>query len=1089
MKKITLLFTFLIAFGYSAYAQVSAYGFSQNAGTYTDNSAAATAVTGALADSFMSAALPIGFTFTYDNNPYTQFKMSSNGVISFNMTGTSNLTGNDLSAANATSRPIIAPLWDDLDGRATGGSVANYELTGVSPNQVLTIEWRNWEWNWGSTASVISFQIKLYETTNVIEFVYRQEAGAVSSGSATIGIGSATGTGAGSYLNLTSIATPAVSSASSVTNINTKPATGQVYRFTPPTPCTGTPVAGTVSPASQTLLTGQASAALVASGYSSGVTGLIFQWEESDDDGATDAWANAVGGTGATTASYTPPVFASTIYYRLVVTCTNGGATANTASVVLNACSVLTAPYTQGFSATLPSCWNNSGSENWLFANTGTGNHIGNNGVITGTTTSGGYFAWVDDSSPDTANATLTSPMIDVSSLTVPRLRFFELSNNEGANPNSTLNVEVWDGAAWNVMATYNTNTAGWEERIINLSGLTITGPIQVRFIIVESASFYDDIAIDDVTIEESPACLAPTTLSASNITATSADLSWVDGSAGLQFDYEYVVQAAGTGMPAVAPGTGTTFDISSLPAPSGLLTANTAYEFWVRSDCGGSGYSTWTGPYNFTTACDVITVFPYTENFEANTPCWTNAQISGTDNWLRDPAGGSGDISGSHGGTGFMEKNYNTSEALLFSPQFDLTALGTDGRVKVWLHRHASADVDDEYVVYVNTSKSLTGATQLLDLYSLTTITPTVTSTGWYEYVINIPTSFNTSNSVYIIFQGITTAGFSSYDLGVDDFTLEAVPSCTEPTGLAVTNLTDASADVSWTATTGNYEYVLDGVATDPAGLGTALAAETYAATLTPSTTYYFHVRTVCAGSTYSTWSTISFTSPATPPANDECSAAIGLTVNADYLCGVFASGTTAGATDSGVEPTLSVSGYPDNDVWYSFVATQTAHRITLTNVVAVIGTDTDMGIGVYNGPCGALTLVGSSDPDTYNLTGLTIGNTYLVNVYGWYELADDGAQATFDICVGTDPALNSSSFDSNAFLAYPNPVKDVLNLEYNSEISSVRVMNLLGQEVISRNINANSTQVDMSQLSAGAYIVNVTVGDAVKTIKVVKQ
>ena len=48
---------------------------------------------------------------------------------------------------------------------------------------------------------------------------------------------------------------------------------------------------------------------------------------------------------------------------------------------------------------------------------------------------------------------------------------------------------------------------------------------------------------------------------------------------------------------------------------------------------------------------------------------------------------------------------------------------------------------------------------------------------------------------------------------------------------------------------------------------------------------------------------------------------------------------------------------------------------------------------------------------------------------------------------------------------------------------------MNLLGQEVISRNINANSTQVDMSQLSAGAYIVNVTVGNAVKTIKVVKQ
>jgi hypothetical protein len=48
---------------------------------------------------------------------------------------------------------------------------------------------------------------------------------------------------------------------------------------------------------------------------------------------------------------------------------------------------------------------------------------------------------------------------------------------------------------------------------------------------------------------------------------------------------------------------------------------------------------------------------------------------------------------------------------------------------------------------------------------------------------------------------------------------------------------------------------------------------------------------------------------------------------------------------------------------------------------------------------------------------------------------------------------------------------------------------MNMIGQEVLSKNINATSSQVDMSQLSAGTYIVNVTVGDAIKTLKVVKQ
>ncbi|MFT7251828.1 MAG: hypothetical protein ACI9FW_001574, partial [Flavobacterium sp.] len=58
-----------------------------------------------------------------------------------------------------------------------------------------------------------------------------------------------------------------------------------------------------------------------------------------------------------------------------------------------------------------------------------------------------------------------------------------------------------------------------------------------------------------------------------------------------------------------------------------------------------------------------------------------------------------------------------------------------------------------------------------------------------------------------------------------------------------------------------------------------------------------------------------------------------------------------------------------------------------------------------------------------------------------------------------------------------------------YSSEIYSVKVINLLGQEVISRKVLNNSTQIDMSNLPAGAYIVNVTVGDVVKTIKVIKQ
>jgi hypothetical protein len=209
------------------------YSFQATTGTYTQVSGSATQLTSVQADSAISTAQNIGFNFVYDGNTYTQFKMSSNGFISLNMSGTGSIGTNNFSTANATARPIIAPLWDDNDGNATGGSYAGYEVTGTAPNRVLTVEWRNWEWNWNSANPVISYQVKLYEGTNVIEYIYRSESGAVASGSASIGIGSATGSGAGSYINLSSIATPAVSSTTATTTLSTKPATGTVYRFTP----------------------------------------------------------------------------------------------------------------------------------------------------------------------------------------------------------------------------------------------------------------------------------------------------------------------------------------------------------------------------------------------------------------------------------------------------------------------------------------------------------------------------------------------------------------------------------------------------------------------------------------------------------------------------------------------------------------------------------------------------------------------------------------------------------------------------------------------------------------------------------------
>ncbi len=91
--------------------------------------------------------------------------------------------------------------------------------------------------------------------------------------------------------------------------------------------------------------------------------------------------------------------------------------------------------------------------------------------------------------------------------------------------------------------------------------------------------------------------------------------------------------------------------------------------------------------------------------------------------------------------------------------------------------------------------------------------------------------------------------------------------------------------------------------------------------------------------------------------------------------------------------------------------------------------------------------------------------------------------------LAVLVDVVLGRNDFDVKAFTYHPNPVKDIINLSYTSEITSVTVFNLLGQQVISQAANATEVKVDMSSLADGAYIVNVTSGSTVKTIKVIKR
>lgn len=363
MKRALLIFSILIS-GFVK-SQIT-YTFTSIAGAFTPN-AGVTVLHGVGVDEGISAVTNIPFGFCFGGITYTNFQASSNGVMFLGTTAAgSNLTNN---LTTGTDRPIIAPLWDDLQV-GTGGQV-NYRVTGVSPNRVLTVEWLNMEWNWLAAGPVITFQAKLYETTNQIQFCYRQDANAVNAGSASIGLG---GQASGDFYSLNGTgATPVASKVTETSNLSTKPSTGRIYQWDPQL-CSGTPLGGTAV-ATPSYACGPFTTTLTASGLTN-ACGVVYQWQTSGTS-AAGPWTNF--GPAGTTGTF---AVTGTRWFRLLSTCGTSTAASSVAQTTINAAAAcglcgltpITLPYTasgqttcgQGNDLTAAMVTNACGSTNYL---------------------------------------------------------------------------------------------------------------------------------------------------------------------------------------------------------------------------------------------------------------------------------------------------------------------------------------------------------------------------------------------------------------------------------------------------------------------------------------------------------------------------------------------------------------------------------------------------------------------------------------------------------------------------------------------------------------------------------------------------
>jgi hypothetical protein len=85
-----------------------------------------------------------------------------------------------------------------------------------------------------------------------------------------------------------------------------------------------------------------------------------------------------------------------------------------------------------------------------------------------------------------------------------------------------------------------------------------------------------------------------------------------------------------------------------------------------------------------------------------------------------------------------------------------------------------------------------------------------------------------------------------------------------------------------------------------------------------------------------------------------------------------------------------------------------------------------------------------------------------------------DNKATGTYEITVTGFSSSGLTNSKVEKIGLYPNPVKEVLNLDINTGIQSISVLTLDGRAIIVD--NSSETTLDVSNLRAGIYIINVT-------------
>ena len=583
-------------------------------------------------DDNTSAAVPLtGFNFSYLGAAVTGFKICTNGWLTFNTAQSAATFSNNLGGGGLTR--LLAPFWEDLvcqGNPSTAAALAasmKYQLAGSPGSQVLTVEWISME-TFANAGPNLNFQVKLFEGSNTIQYVFGNMAGFDGSADYTysysLGLTGAANVAAGSYLAQQVPNSDYFLNANAGTDdtgangLNAVPACFSQVQFVPAAAFSGGSAPVAVVPANDepagalALAVGVAPPTDFCAVYSSanatasaGVAACAAAQPGTPDD---DVWFRfTLPATANTTLALRSSggydgvlqLFAGAPGSLTAVACQNAtgiGLTENYANASLPAGTYYVRVYAADAGAgagtngtfvlsafaTPPIPANDECAGATVLAPTGTCTLVA--GTTLGATASAGLAACAGTPDDDVwyrFTATAAAHAVTV----------------QGTTGFDAI-LQVFSGscsALTSIACVNNTSTAGGETA--TLTGLTVGNTYYVRVYHGGSGAGSGNFGVCLTT-----PCNAPTALAATALTTTGASLTWTAGAGGTAFAVEY-------GLTGFVPGTGTVVPAAASPQAISGLSPATAYQFYVRQTC-AAGLVATAGPAAFTTlaACSPAT-------------------------------------------------------------------------------------------------------------------------------------------------------------------------------------------------------------------------------------------------------------------------------------------------------------------------------------------------------------------------------------------------------------------------------------------------------------------------------------------------